>query len=196
MTKPLDAIALASASPRRAELLQGLGLRVVVVRGKFEERDAPTNGEPCRELALQNALGKCESAPRDGPPLLIAADTVVELDARALGKPRDTAEAKSMLRLLSNRWHIVHTGFAVLDRAANRRIDGVESTSVRFAELDDDAIDRYVATGDPMDKAGAYGIQGRGALLVERIAGDFYTVMGLPLARVARACRELGYTLR
>jgi septum formation protein len=195
MTEALDAVALASVSPRRAALLQGLGLHVVVVPSDFAEREA-LDGSSCRDLALHNADGKARSASHEGPAVLIAADTVVDLDGIPLGKPCDAAHARSMLRALSGRWHIVHTGFAVVDRARARRVTGVESTTVRFADLDDDAIDRYVATGDPMDKAGAYGIQQRGALLVERIAGDFYTVVGLPLARIATACLELGYALR
>ncbi|MFI5388716.1 MAG: Maf family protein, partial [Candidatus Eremiobacterales bacterium] len=93
---------------------------------------------------------------------------------------------------LSGRWHVVHTGFTLVDRSNGKSVSGVESSRVKFAALDDATIARYVATGEPRDKAGAYGLQGKGALLVERVDGDFYTVMGLPLARVNAAARELG----
>ena len=101
-----------------------------------------------------------------------------------------------MLRRLSGREHRVFTGFVVLDRGSGSQRSGVESTFVRFADLSDEDIRQYVATGDPLDKAGAYGIQGRGALLVSSIRGDFYTVMGLPLARIGGALRELDYDVR
>ena len=144
------------------------------------------------DLALRHALGKAAGADADGPPLLVAADTVVDVDGAGLAKPRDDDDAKRMLRALSGRWHVVHTGFTLVDRSNGKSISGVESSRVKFAALDDATIARYVATGEPRDKAGAYGIQGKGALLVERVDGDFYTVMGLPLARVNAAARALG----
>lgn len=195
MTERLTTVSLASVSPRRLSLLEGLELRVVVVRSTYEERDVEHPQGPAAELAQLHAVGKADGAEPGGPPVLIAADTVVDVDGIVLGKPNDAADAKRMLRTLANRRHVVHTGFCAIDRASGRRVSGVESTSVRFAPLDDAFIDRYVQSGEPLDKAGAYGIQGRGALLVERIDGDFYTVMGLPLARLAAALRELGYEI-
>ena len=191
MSERVTEVALASASPRRLQLLESLGLRVVVVSSTYEERDDLAS-DGLADLALRHALGKAAGADSKGPPLLVAADTVVDVDGAGLAKPRDDGDAKRMLRTLSGRWHVVHTGFALIDRSNAKSVSGVESSRVKFAALDDAAIERYVATGEPRDKAGAYGIQGKGALLVERIDGDFYTVMGLPLARISVAVRELG----
>lgn len=191
MSERVSEIALASASPRRLQLLESLGLVVVVVRSTYEERDDLAS-DGLADLALRHALGKAAGADTRGPALLVAADTVVDVDGAGLAKPRDDADAKRMLRVLSGRWHVVHTGFTVVDRSSGTSVAGVESSRVKFAALDDATIDRYVATGEPHDKAGAYGIQGKGALLVERVDGDFYTVMGLPLARINAAARELG----
>ena len=193
MTDGLREVSLASASPRRLQLLQSLGLRVHVIRSAYEERDEGTGDG--RELALRHATGKAALAEPIGPPVMIAADTVVDVDGTLLAKPRDAAEAAAMLRTLAGRTHVVHTGFSVIDRSDGGVQDGVESTRVSFVALSDDAIARYVATGEPMDKAGAYGIQGLGSLLVERIDGDFYTVMGLPLVRIAAALRALGHEI-
>ena len=191
MNERVTEVSLASASPRRLQLLESLGLRVVVVPSAYEERDdLPSDG--LADLALRHARGKAAGAAASGPPMLVAADTVVDVDGTGLAKPRDDADAKRMLRVLSGRWHVVHTGFTIVDRSTGRSVSGVESSRVRFLALDDATIDRYVATGEPHDKAGAYGIQGKGALLVERVDGDFYTVMGLPLARINAAVRELG----
>ena len=193
MNERLQAVSLASQSPRRKWLLESIGLAVTVVPSAYREED---NAEPAArpdEIALRHALGKAEQAAASGPPLLIAADTIVEIAGELLGKPRDASAARAMLGKLSGREHHVYTGFVVLDRASGRRHSGVESTAVRFVPLDDVAIEAYVASGDPLDKAGAYGIQGRGGLLVSSIAGDFYTVMGLPLARIGAALRELGH---
>jgi len=191
MSERVTELTLASASPRRFQLLESLGLRVVVVRSTYEERDDLAS-DGLADLALRHALGKAAGAEAAGPPLRVAADTVVDVDGAGLAKPRDDADAKRMLRTLSGRWHVVHTGFTLVDRPAGKSVAGVESSRVKFVPLDDAMIDRYVATGEPRDKAGAYGIQGIGALLVARVDGDFYTVMGLPLARINAAARELG----
>jgi septum formation protein len=190
----LEAVSLASQSPRRKQLLQALALRVVVIPSDFNEDNNKAPSDP-RQLALTFARGKARMAAATGPAVLIAADTIVALDGRLFGKPSGPAEAKTMLRALSGREHTVFTAFVVLDRGAGEERSGVESTRVQFSPLSDSAIAAYVATGDPLDKAGAYGIQGRGGLLVTSIVGDFYTVMGLPLARVGVALAELGYDL-
>ncbi|MBV8082119.1 MAG: septum formation protein Maf [Candidatus Eremiobacteraeota bacterium] len=190
-----SSVALASRSPRRLQLLQSLGLAVVVVDSGYDELEhAGRFADPC-EMVLAHALGKAAHAVDKGPPLLVAADTDVVLDGAVLGKPRDAADAAAMLRRLSGRQHVVHTGFVVVDRATGRSCSGVESAQVTFGPLDEAQIARYVESGEPLDKAGAYGIQGRGALLVASIHGDFYTVMGLPLARLGRAFASLGYEL-
>jgi septum formation protein len=193
MNERLRAIGLASQSPRRKALLESVGLAVTIVPSSYNEEDNLDAATDPSEIALRHALGKARQAQGSGPPVLVAADTIVEIAGELLGKPRDPAAAHAMLRKLSGREHQVYTGFIVLDRASGCSHSGVESTAVRFMALDDDDITAYVATGDPLDKAGAYGIQGRGGLLVSSIQGDFYTVMGLPLARVGAALRELGY---
>ncbi len=129
-----------------------------------------------------------------GVPVL-AADTVVDVDGAALGKPRDGGEATRMLQTLSGREHFVHTAFVLAVSGGPEPVRECSTTRVRFYALGADEIAEYVASGEPLDKAGAYGIQGRAAALVESIDGDFYTVVGLPLARVVRALRRLGFTL-
>jgi len=127
--------------------------------------------------------------------VLVAADTVVDVDGIAYNKPVNERDAKRMLRDLSGRTHIVHTAFALAARDRTDLIEHCESTFVTFFPLSDAEIDAYVASGEPMDKAGAYGIQAYGATLVERVEGDFYTVMGFPLARFVRTLYRLGISL-
>jgi septum formation protein len=192
--RDLLTIVLASVSPRRRELLSSLGVEVRVVPSDVEEGDRPGHGP--RELAAFHAAAKADAVARiERDALIVAADTVVDLDGMSLGKPTDDAEAARMLHSLSGREHRVHTAYVVVDTAADRRIAATHSTLVRFATLSDETVATYVATGEPRDKAGAYGIQGRGAALVERIDGDFYTVMGFPLGDFVRRLPELGYAL-
>jgi septum formation protein len=192
--RELREVVLASISPRRYELLASLGLNVVVVPSDVDEGERP--GYAPSELAGLHAAAKAEAVgARNGSQVIVAADTVVDVDGAALGKPRDAAEASAMLRRLSGREHLVHTAYAVIDGPGGRRADGVATTRVRFHRLGDDEIADYVASGDPFDKAGGYGIQGRGAVLVEGIEGDFYTVMGLPLGTIVRRLRAFGYAL-
>jgi septum formation protein len=192
--RDLLSIVLASASPRRRELLTSLGLRVHVIPSDVEEGDRPGYGP--RELAAFHAAAKADAVAQiERDALIVAADTVVDIDGTALGKPVDDADAIRMLGSLSGREHRVHTAYVVLDSASGRRIAGTHTTLVRFAALSAETIAAYVATGEPRDKAGSYGIQGRGAALVERIDGDFYTVMGFPLGDFVRRLPELGYAL-
>jgi septum formation protein len=146
------------------------------------------------ETALRHARGKAAGAARSTA-LIVAADTVVDLDGEALGKPTDTAQARSMLRRLSARWHVVHSAFALRDDRTGALVSDVVSTRVRFADLDEAIVEAYAASGDGLDKAGAYGIQGFAATLVERIDGDYFTVVGFPVARFAAALPQLGYRL-
>ena len=190
--KILEAVALASASPRRRDLLASLGLRVSVVPSAYDE--LPLAGVSPADVALRHARGKAAAA-TPSHRLIVAADTVVDVDGEALGKPADVAEARSMLRRLSGRWHVVHTAFALRDDATGGSLSELVSTRVRFADLDDETIGVYAASGDGLDKAGAYGIQGFAATLVERIDGDYFTVVGFPLAAFARALPRLGYRL-
>jgi len=177
---------LASASPRRRELLTLAGFAFGIRVPDIDEAVSPewSPGEAARELARQKAEAVAAQCPEH---CIIAADTIVVLDKLILGKPKDTQDAVRMLRLLSGREHRVITGVCLMQNSRQRVFS--QETSVRFYPLRDDEIERYVATGEPMDKAGAYGIQGRGALLVESIAGDYFNVVGLPVARLVR---ELG----
>jgi septum formation protein len=191
--RELHAVLLASASPRRYELLTSLGLDVRVLPSEVDEGDRP--GYAPRDLAAFHAAAKADAvAAREPGHVVVAADTVVDLDGVALGKPVDAADAERMLSALSGRAHVVHTAYVVMDDSV-RRVARTLSTNVRFAPLSDETRRRYIATGDPFDKAGAYGIQGRGAALVERIEGDYHTVMGFPLGDFVRELAEIGYLL-
>ena len=176
---------LASGSPRRRELLEMLGVPDLTIRpAKGPERATPGAGpeQTVRELSLHKAQEVAQTcAPED---IIIAADTIVYLDGAILGKPRDHDDAARMLTALSGREHIVYTGVAVLRGGELRQ--AAERTAVRFRTLTPEEIERYIATGEPMDKAGAYGVQSLGALLVERIDGDFYNVMGLPVEKLGQ----------
>jgi len=179
---------LASASPRRRELLALAGIPFEVYVPNVDERFDPawTAAQAARALAELKAAATAQNFPGA---CIIAADTVVETGGILLGKPEDAAGAARMLRLLSGREHRVVTGVCLRLGQARRVFS--QETLVRFYQLGEDEIEAYVRTGEPMDKAGAYGIQGRGALLVEGIMGDYYNVVGLPVARLARELKEL-----
>ena len=187
-------VILASQSPRRRELLERVGLKEFqVVSPDVDERVGPglSPARMVEELSLRKARAAAGKAgPED---VVIAADTVVALDGKALGKPRDREDAFAMLSALSGREHRVYTGVSVLrgGRAATEH----EETAVAFRALAPGEIWGYIATGEPMDKAGAYGIQGIGALLVSGIRGDYCNVMGLPVFRLGRMLREFGIEL-
>ncbi len=180
-------IVLASSSPRRRELLQLLGLSFEISPADVDE--AWRNGEPPEAHAERLAREKAAVRPRPGA-VTVGADTIVVIDGAILGKPRDAAEARVMLRRLAGRGHEVFTGVAVA--YGSRTASGVARTTVRFRALDDATIAEYVATGEPLDKAGAYGIQGYGAVLVERIDGDYFTVMGLGLGLLVDLLGRVG----
>ena len=187
-------IILASQSPRRRELLEQVGLTDFVVRpaqGKEQADPALPPDRLVEQLSLQKAR---EVAACTGPDdLIIAADTVVAIDGQALGKPQDPDDARRMLSLLSGRTHTVYTGVTV--SRYGRFLTEHEATQVRFRGLSPKEISAYVASGEPMDKAGAYGIQGLGALLVEGIQGDYCNVVGLPLCRLGRMLSRFGLDL-
>ncbi|MCR4441027.1 MAG: Maf family protein [Peptococcaceae bacterium] len=186
---------LASGSPRRAELLDRLGLAYSVAPGRVEE------GEPCapyQEWVQELSRIKALAAPAGKGDVVLAADTLVVLGNRVLGKPQDAQEAAEMLAFLSGRVHQVMTGICVVDHSENSgsgHVDvyqDVEVTSVFFRHLTSREIQAYVNSGEPLDKAGAYGIQGLGALLVERIEGCYYNVVGLPLVKTMYLLRNCG----
>ena len=186
--RELHEIVLASVSPRRRELLESLGLRVIVVPSEIDEGNR--QGFRPLELAQLHADAKAQAvAVRELAHVILAADTVVDVDGVSLGKPRDRDEAAAMLGRLAGREHLVHTAYSLVDLPGGRRLAETVTTRVRFYPLGQDEIDAYVATGDPLDKAGAYGIQGLASKFVERIEGCYFNVMGLPVALVYRYLR-------
>jgi septum formation protein len=184
-------LVLASGSPRRRQLLELLGLHPEIVPTDIDE--TWRNGEAPAAHAERLAREKAAAAARAGA-AVIGADTIVVIGGEILGKPRDAAEARAMLGRLSGREHDVYTAVAVGHGGAT--VSGVGRTRVRFRLLDEPTIGAYVATGEPMDKAGAYGIQGYGAVLVERIEGDYFTVMGLGLGLLVELLAKLGLSYR
>jgi septum formation protein len=212
---------LGSQSPRRRELLERMGLSFTVLTAEIDETKYAT-GDPettvrriCEAKAravarkMQNdgseSCSGAQCAPRDA--LILASDTIVVLDGRIMGKPHDAAEARAMLAALSGREHQVYTAFTLLPVEMQNakckmqnaaECDGAEPythcemTYVKFRELTPEEIAAYVATEEPMDKAGAYGIQNLGSMLVESLRGDYFTVMGLPVCRLAQALKRFG----
>jgi septum formation protein len=185
---PLSRLILASASPRRAELLRAAGFQFEVQASDVDE--TPAAGESPREYTLRVARDKARHVAALGSSagaVVLAADTEVVADCRILGKPRDPAHAASILRLLSGAAHEVLT--AVVVKVGDREVADVVTTVVHVAPLTDEDINWYVASGEPMGKAGAYGIQGRAARFIERIDGSWSAVVGLPVATVHRLLR-------
>lgn len=186
-------LVLASGSPRRRELLAGLGLDFLVRPVDLDETPLP--GELPEPYVLRLARAKATHRGEPGE-VVLAADTVVALDDALLGKPDHEEDARGMLRRLSGREHRVFTGVAVWDPAQELLETGVEVTRVRFADLDRDEIAWYAASGEPLDRAGAYAIQGLAALFVEDIIGNYSNVVGLPLPLVYRLTRAVGVDLK
>ena len=183
-------VILASGSPRRRALLDMVGISCEVCIPDIEENtDKTVPSEIVKDLSLQKALSV---APKYPGQAVLAADTIVEIDGRILGKPKTEDEAFSMLKMLSGRTHSVYTGVALIFPDGSR--DSFYSeTRVTMLDNSDDLIRDYISTGEPMDKAGSYGIQGTGAYLVEKVDGDYGTIVGLPVSIVFRKLRE--YTL-
>jgi septum formation protein len=186
-----SSIVLASASPRRAELLASAGIAFKVVPGDIDETPLPGEDPVAHVLRLAGEKAR-EVASRIEARFFIGADTIVLCDSEIMGKPRDAEDAKRMLKKLSGRSHQVITGYAVIDRKTGRNKSKTVSTDVVFKELTDEEVDAYVLTGCPMDKAGAYAIQGGAAYMVERIDGSYTNVVGLPLCEVVESLREFG----
>ncbi len=184
-------IVLASGSPRRRELLERMGVRDFDVRVPQSEERYPAGLTP-RQVVEYISREKAEAAAAlcAAEEILITADTMVFLDDRRLGKPADEADALAMLTALQGRRHTVCTGVTV--RQGDWSLTESESTEVFFRPASEAELRGYIATGEPMDKAGAYGIQGRGALLVEKIDGDFFNVMGLPVLHLSRMLAQFG----
>ena len=183
-------VILASASPRRLALLQQIGIEAKVCPAEFDEVSG--SAVQAEDVVLANAIGKCKAVVKikgDSLPV-IAADTVVVAEGVILGKPQNEEDAVEMLKQLSGKTHKVMTGIAV--SYAGEMLAEVCETEVVFRELTDEEIKKYVANGEPLDKAGAYGIQGMGAVLVEKINGCYNNVVGLPLTRLQLILAKLG----
>jgi septum formation protein len=185
---------LASASLRRAEILRSAGLPFLVLSSAVDETPIP--GESPLELVRRLAAAKAElaAARAVGPAIVIAADTIVTLDGAMLGKPRTTEDARQMLEKLAGRTHSVITGVALVRLPDVERREFHETTHVHMGALDEEEIVRYLSSGEPFDKAGAYAIQGRAGRYIPRIEGCYYNVVGLPLARLCNALAELGWS--
>lgn len=185
-------IVLASSSPRRADLLKQAGLEFQIMVSEVDETPAPglAPDELVRELALRKANAVAAMLDKG---LVIGADTVVVKAGRILGKPSGPQEAAEMLRLLQGGGHEVYTGVALVDAVSQKTVVEHEMTRVFFNPLTKGEISRYVATGEPMDKAGAYGVQGLAALFINRLEGCYTNVVGLPLARLAIMLKQIGY---
>ena len=187
-------IILASASPRRAEILHDAGIPFTVLSAAIDE--SPMPGEPPQDLVLRLANTKAElvAARAVGPAIVIAADTEVVLDGQFLGKPRTSDDARHMLTRLSGRTHSVITGMSLIRLPDAERRSFVETTLVQFTDIPEEEITRYLATGEAFDKAGSYGIQGRAGRYVPRIEGCYFNIVGLPLSRLCEALAELGWS--
>ena len=184
-------IVLASGSPRRYELLKMIGLENFEVMADLKD-EILCKGHTAEQTVCKTALNKAKNVAKrcDGADLIIAADTEVFLDTEPFGKPTDADDAIRMLKALSGKMHMVYTGIAMI--YGDEIITVAEKTAVFFRELSEAEIKEYVQTGDPLDKAGAYGVQGRGAVFIERLEGDFFNVMGLPVCRLIMMLRGLG----
>jgi septum formation protein len=184
---------LASGSPRRRELLRGLDVGFLVRPADLDESILP--GESPHEHVQRLARGKAAAEAAEDE-LVLAADTVVVIDGDILGKPDDADEARRMLSRLAGQRHTVFTGVAMLDGASRRTVQGLARTDVRIAAMTPAEVDWYVTTGEPLDKAGAYAIQGLGALFVEEIDGNYTNVVGLPIPLVKELFQRLDFDLR
>jgi septum formation protein len=185
---------LASASPRRAEILRDAGFPFTVMSSAVDETPFPEESASDHVARLAAAKAELVAARAVGPAIVLAADTVVALENRVLGKPRSEEDARHMLEILSGRTHTVLTGVTMVRLPDAERIAFVESTLVHFSRLSEEEILRYLATEESHDKAGAYAIQGRAGRYIPRIEGCYFNVVGLPLARVQQALVELGWT--
>jgi len=185
---------LASASERRASILRDAGIPFIAMSSAVDETPGP--GESPHDLVQRLAAAKAElvAARAVGPAIVIAADTIVTLEGHIFGKPRSSDDARHMLEKLSGRTHAVVTGVALIRLPDAERLTFVESTLVHFVALSAEEISRYLATGEPRDKAGAYAIQGRAGRYISRIEGCYFNVVGLPLARLQQSLSSLGWS--
>lgn len=187
-------IILASASPRRKELLEKIGLKFEAEPSGHEEA-IPSGAEP-HEFSQKISLEKAKViASKHENAIVIAADTIIVLGNKIMGKPHTETEARKMLEAINGRSHYVITGFSIVDTGRNKTLSRSVETKVSIKKLTPAEIDAYVRSKEPLDKAGAYAIQGLGAVIVEKIEGDYYNVMGLPLNALTEALKEFGITI-
>jgi septum formation protein len=193
MVEGAPRIILASGSPRRSALLRQMGLEFEVIPSDVSEENVPV----ARPVSYAKRLAKLKARAVSklvSEGIIIGADTVVCLGDRIFGKPKDAAEAIGTLKLLGGKEHEVITGICVINKYSKTTVTKAVTTKVKFRELDDKLIEWYVRTGEPMDKAGCYGIQGKGAVLVERIKGDYSNVVGLPIATLSEILEGMGFS--
>ena len=183
---------LASASPRRREILENISLDFEIIADESEEImiEGEKPYDTVKRLAMQKAKNIAAGIESGENTIVIGADTVVSIDGKILGKPKDEIEAKDMLLTLSGRINTVYTGLAVIETQSGKEVSDFVSTGVKFRNLSEKEIENYIRSGEPMDKAGAYGIQKIGGLFVESINGDYFNVVGLPLCRLGEILSE------
>lgn len=183
---------LASASPRRREILENISLDFEIIADESEEImiEGEKPYDTVKRLAMQKAKNIAAGIESGENTIVIGADTVVSIDGKILGKPNDEIEAKDMLLTLSDRINTVYTGLAVIETQSGKEVSDFVSTGVKFRNLSEKEIENYIRSGEPMDKAGAYGIQKIGGLFVESINGDYFNVVGLPLCRLGEILSE------
>lgn len=187
----MQKIILASGSPRRKQILEQVGLKFTVEVSDYEEKPIP--GVVPSEFVETLSLEKAKAiAKNHDDAIIIGADTIVVLDNQILGKPKTKEDAREMLKKLSGNTHSVFTGFTIIDTVNKRTITNHVETKIRFKNLSEEEISAYIETEEPMDKAGAYGVQDRGALFVEYIEGDYASVMGLPILKIFEILKTLG----
>ncbi|HET6646619.1 MAG TPA: Maf family protein [Pyrinomonadaceae bacterium] len=186
---PCEKLVLASRSPRRAEILTAVGWPFEMVASNIDE--TRFKSESAVSYVTRLAQAKAEAVARTATSgLVVGADTVVVVEDQILGQPSDPDDARRMLKLLSGRWHEVLTGVSLMRANKNSLVEH-ETTRVRFTEMSDVEIDWYVGTGEPMDKAGAYAVQGRAALFIEEIQGDYFNIVGLPMRLLYKLVRQI-----
>ena len=185
-------VILASASPRRREILENISLDFEIIADESEEImiEGEKPYDTVKRLAMQKAKNIAAGIESGENTIVIGADTVVSIDGKILGKPNDEIEAKDMLLTLSGRINTVYTGLAVIETQSGKEVSDFVSTGVKFRNLSEKEIENYIRSGEPMDKAGAYGIQKIGGLFVESINGDYFNVVGLPLCRLGEILSE------
>ena len=183
-------IILASKSPRRREILENTKVRFSIKESQIEEiiKDNETPKETVMRLAYEKALDVANNNNKES--LVIGADTIVVIDDQILGKPKNEEEAYNMIKLLSGKTHYVITGFALINLTLNKRLIDCEVSQVTFKELSDECIKDYINTKESLDKAGAYGIQGYGGLLVKNIKGDYFNIVGLPISKISDCLKD------